>query len=223
MSLEKKLNPAVENDYFNKKASFLSRIGSGSACRSIYGGINVWGEHEKIEGSTDLYSIKYPYDVSDKFKDYNDAILLVDKKAKQVSSSDGHELMNNHIYADSRYEIAQKNVYKLKSILKKGDLFSFANLIEQEAMMLHALMMTGNPSYVLVKPETLDIINRIKKYRETSKIPVCFTLDAGANVHLLFPKEDMDQVELFIESELKKFCKDNSYIIDKIGSGPIQL
>jgi len=66
-------------------------------------------------------------------------------------------------------------------------------------------------------------INRIKKYRETSKIPVCFTLDAGANVHLLFPKEDMDQVELFIESELKKFCKDNSYIIDKIGSGPIQL
>ena len=223
MSLEKKLNPAVENDYFNKKASFLSRIGSGSACRSIYGGINVWGEHEKIEGSTDLYSIKYPYDVSDKFKDYNDAILLVDKKAKQVSSSDGHELMNNHIYADSRYEIAQKNAYKLKSILKNGDLYSFANIIEQEAMMLHALMMTGNPSYVLVKPETLDIINRIKKYRETSKIPVCFTLDAGANVHLLFPKEDMDQVELFIESELKKFCKDNSYIIDKIGSGPIQL
>jgi len=223
MSLEKKLNPAVENDYFNKKASFLSRIGSGSACRSIYGGINVWGEHEKIEGSTDLYSIKYPYDFSDKFKDYNDAILLVDIEAKQVSSSDGHELMNKHVYANKRYEVAQNNVYKLKSILKNGDLNSFANLIEEEAMMLHALMMTGNPSYVLIKPNTLKIINTIKSYREESNIPVCFTLDAGANVHLLYPNESKNKVELFIEKRLKQYCKDGSYILDKIGSGAVQL
>ena len=223
MSLERQLNPNIKSHYFKKKASFLARIGSGSACRSIYGGINVWGEHGHIEESTDLYSIKYPYDVSRKFEDYNDAILLVDIEAKQVSSSDGHELMNKHVYANKRYEVAQNNVYKLKSILKNGDLNSFANLIEEEAMMLHALMMTGNPSYVLIKPNTLKIINTIKSYREESNIPVCFTLDAGANVHLLYPNESKNKVELFIEKRLKQYCKDGSYILDKIGSGAVQL
>ena len=148
---------------------------------------------------------------------------MVDTEAKQVSSSDGHTLMKNHIYADKRYKIAQKNVIRLKSILKNGNLHSFTSLIEEEAMMLHALMMTSNPSYVLIKPNTLKIINSIKSYRETTKIPICFTLDAGANVHVLYPKEGEKKVELFIESELKEYCKNYSFISDKVGKGAVQL
>ena len=223
MSLEKELDPKMDNDHFYKKASFLARIGSGSACRSIYGGINIWGKHVDIENSTDLYSIKYPFDVCKDFLDYNDAILLVDIEAKQVSSSAGHNLMNNHSYASKRYEIAQKNIVKLKSILNNGDLDSFVNIVEDEAMMLHALMMTSDPSYILIKPNTLKIINSIKSYRNSAKIPVCFTLDAGANVHLLYPNNAKDQVELFIENELKKYCKNDLYILDNVGGGPVQL
>jgi len=223
MSLEKDLNSTMKEEYFYKKASFLSRIGSGSACRSILGGINLWGKHADVEQSTDLYSIKYPYEIFKDFLDYNDTILLVDTEAKQVSSSDGHTLMKNHIYADKRYKIAQKNVIRLKSILKNGNLHSFTSLIEEEAMMLHALMMTSNPSYVLIKPNTLKIINSIKSYRETTKIPICFTLDAGANVHVLYPKEGEKKVELFIESELKEYCKNYSFISDKVGKGAVQL
>ena len=89
--------------------------------------------------------------------------------------------------------------------------------------MLHALMMTSNPSYVLIKSNTLKIINSIKSYRETTKIPICFTLDAGANVHVLYPKEGEKEVELFIESELKKYCKNYSFISDKVGKGAVQL
>ncbi len=90
-------------------------------------------------------------------------------------------------------------------------------------MMLHALMMTSDPSYILIKPNTLKIINSIKSYRNSAKIPVCFTLDAGANVHLLYPNNAKDQVELFIENELKKYCKNDSYILDNVGGGPVQL
>jgi diphosphomevalonate decarboxylase len=223
MSLERDLDSTMKEEYFYKKASFLSRIGSGSACRSILGGINLWGKHTEVEKSTDLYSIKYPYEICKDFLDYNDTILLVDTEAKQVSSSDGHKLMNNHIYADKRYKTAQKNVIRLKSILKNGNLNSFTSLIEEEAMMLHALMMTSNPSYVLIKPNTLKIINSIKNYREITKIPICFTLDAGANVHVLYPKEGEKEVESFIESELKKYCKNHLYIKDKVGIGSIQL
>ena len=127
MSLEKDLDSTMKEEYFYKKASFLSRIGSGSACRSILGGINLWGKHIDIEKSTDLYSIKYPFDVYKDFLDYNDAILLVDIEAKKVSSSAGHNLMNKHSYASKRYEIAQKNIVKLNT--PNLDLLNITNCI----------------------------------------------------------------------------------------------
>ena len=122
-----------------------------------------------------------------------------------------------------KVEEYSNNIVKLKSILSIGNLDSFVNIVEDEAMMLHALMMTSDPSYILIKPNTLKIINSIKSFRNSAKIPVCFTLDAGANVHLLYPNNAKDQVELFIENELKKYCKNDSYILDNVGEGPVQL
>ena len=89
----------MTNEYFNKKASFLARLGSGSACRSIEGDIVQWGQHNATEGSSDLYGIKYPYKVHENFKRYYDTILLVDKGQKQVSSTIGHNLMHHHPFA----------------------------------------------------------------------------------------------------------------------------
>src|SRR5690606_36129871 len=83
MSIEKKLNPEISEDYFNQKASFLARLGSGSACRSIEGNLIVWGETKTIEGSSDLFGVKYPYKVHENFNQYQDTILLVDKGEKQ--------------------------------------------------------------------------------------------------------------------------------------------
>ena len=93
---------------FNQKASFLARLGSGSACRSIEGDLVVWGKHDEIEGSSDLYGIKYPYEVHHNFKNYQDTILLVDKGEKQVSSTVGHNLMHNHPFAKQRFRQAHR-------------------------------------------------------------------------------------------------------------------
>jgi diphosphomevalonate decarboxylase len=60
--------------------------------------------------------------------------------------------------------------------------------VVSEALTLHAMMMTSMPYFILMKPNTLQIINAIWKFRNDTKIPVCFTLDAGANVHVLYPK-----------------------------------
>src|SRR5210317_1594968 len=87
LSIEKEMNPEMTDSFFLQKASFLSRLGSGSACRSIEGDLIVWGEHPEIESSSDLYGIKYPYKVHECFKNYQDTILLVDKGEKEVSST----------------------------------------------------------------------------------------------------------------------------------------
>ena len=89
--------------------------------------------------------------------------------------------------------------------------------------MLHALMMSSNPSYILMKPATLSVIDIIREFRMNSKIPVCFTLDAGANVHILFPEKLSEEVMVFIKKELSPFCINQNYISDFVGSGPVQI
>ena len=224
MSLEKEITKDdLSANFFFLKASFLSRIGSGSACRSVYGGFNIWGKHKDFEQSSDLFSVQLNQSISTEFENFQDTILLVDENKKDVSSSAGHSLMDNHPFSMDRYMIANKNTSALKIILEKGDLFAFCELVEKEAMMLHSLMMTSSPSYVLMKPETLEIIDKIKSFRNRNKVPVCFTLDAGANVHVLYPEKDSKSVLDFINSKLSKYCFQGKFIKDHLGKGPEKI
>ena len=224
MSLEKEITKEdLSANFFFLKASFLSRIGSGSACRSVYGGFNIWGKHKDFEQSSDLFSVQLNQSISTEFENFQDTILLVDENQKDVSSSAGHSLMDNHPFSMDRYMIANKNTSALKIILEKGDLFAFCELVEKEAMMLHSLMMTSSPSYVLMKPETLEIIDKIKSFRNRNKVPVCFTLDAGANVHVLYPEKDSKSVLDFINSKLSEYCFQGKFIKDHLGKGPEKI
>lgn len=222
MSLERELYPEMTEDYFCQKASFLARLGSGSACRSIRGEVVVWGEDEAIEGSSDLYGVAFPEKIAEIFRDYQDVILLVDKGEKKVSSTVGHDLMWGHPYASQRFVQAHENIAELSNILQQGDQDEFIALVEREALTLHGMMMTSMPYFILMKPNTLQIIERIWSFREERKIPVCFTLDAGANVHLLFPKSYKEQVMPWIETELAQFCQHRHFIEDQMGSGAVQ-
>ena len=219
VALEELVYSNVDADFLKRKASFLARLGSGSACRSIEGELVVWGVHDTILGSSDLEGIQYPFEVHDVFKTYQDAILLVDKGEKQVSSSVGHDLMHNHPFAQSRFEQAHTHLNQLIPILKSGDLNGFITIVEKEALTLHAMMMSSDPYFILMKPNTLEIINSIWTYRKNTNIPVCFTLDAGANVHVLYPKEYAQKVELFIQNELSVYCQNKQYILDNVGNG----
>lgn len=219
MSLEKALNPGMTEDYFNQKASFLARLGSGSACRSVKGEVVVWGNHINIQGSSDLFGVEFPNRIHENFKNFQDTILLVDKGEKQVSSSVGHNLMNGHPFAERRFEQAHENLDKLIRVFESGNLDEFITFVESEALTLHAMMMTSIPYFILMKPNTLEIINKIWKFRNETKIPVCFTLDAGANVHVLYPENTKESVLQFINNELVGYCQNGNYICDQIGIG----
>jgi diphosphomevalonate decarboxylase len=223
MSLEKEYNPTISEEYFNKKASFLARLGSGSACRSIKGELIVWGNHSDIKGSSNLFGVKFPYEIHKKFKNYHDTILLVDEGEKQVSSTIGHQLMYNHPFAQQRFQQANDNLSKISEVLQNGDLKAFVEIVESEALSLHAMMMTSKPYFILMKPNTLKIINKIWEFRAKSKSHICFTLDAGANVHVLFPEAEKENVNNFIISELIQYCQENHYICDRIGNGAKRL
>jgi diphosphomevalonate decarboxylase len=219
MSLEKALNPEMTEDYFYQKASFLARLGSGSACRSVKGQLVVWGHQANIPGSSDLFGVEFPHAIHENFNSYQDTILLVDKGEKQVSSTVGHDLMHHHPFAERRFAQAHENLDQLIAIFEGGNLEQFIAVVESEALTLHAMMMTSMPYFILMKPNTLEIINRIWQFRNETKIPVCFTLDAGANVHILYPNQVKEKVLQFIQDELVAYCQNGQYICDEIGIG----
>jgi diphosphomevalonate decarboxylase len=219
MEIERKLDPEISESYFTKKASFLARLGSGSACRSIEGSIIQWGTHPDVKGSSDLFGIRYPGTVHQVFNNYQDTILLVHKGQKGVSSTVGHKLMYGHHFAAQRFKQAGDNLVKLQGILENGDLDGFNQIVESEALTLHAMMMTSVPYFVLMKPNTLNIIERIWAYRKRSARHVCFTLDAGANVHVLYPENEKQEVYEFIQDELLAYCENGEHICDNAGGG----
>ena len=215
------LDAAFQEVYRKKyhwKSLVLARLGSGSACRSLYNGLVVWGNTKEVEGSSDLYAVQYPNDeIHPVFKNFNDWVLLIHEGEKSVSSTVGHGLMKTNPYAERRFQEAHENFATLKDILKTGDLEGFIKLTEHEALTLHALMMMSDPAFILMKTGTLEVINKIWEFRRITGLPLFFTLDAGANVHLLFPNDiESDKIKIFIKQELLPFTQNGGVVKDEM-------
>lgn len=210
----------IENNNMDlQEASRLSRLASGSACRSVFPKAALWGATEAFKGSSDEYAVSLEDQIDPIFKTYHDSILIVSDAKKAVSSRAGHALMDTNPYAATRYAVANRNIADLLAALKSGDLEAFMKITESEAMQLHALMMCSEPSFILMKPNTLRIINTLHEFRKETDIPVCFTLDAGPNVHVLYPDQHAEMVERFIMDELEKYCVGGQWIPDQVGQG----
>lgn len=199
-----------------QRSSFLSRLGSGSACRSVYPGLVAWGKSDFIEGSSDLFAVPLKDNIHAVFKRFNDTILLIHEGTKSVSSTVGHQLMNNHPYAELRFSEAKNNIKKLLDLLKSGDLEAFGQLVEHEALSLHAMMMLSNPAFILMKANTVQALHKVWEFRRETQLPLFFTLDAGANIHLLYPEKDRVEINDFIQSDLLPLCQNEGVIYDQV-------
>ena len=220
--MENEIAGPSDQPALRKKASFIARLGSGSASRSIFPNFAVWGATEAYAGSGDEFAIPVT-GYHETFSQLRDAILIVESGQKQVSSSAGHALMDSNPFSTIRFQQAHDNLYILKMALTSGDWNGFINLLEEEALTLHAMMMTGRPGYLLMKPGTLSILQKVREFRKDTGCRFGFTLDAGANVHLLYAREDEEQVAEFIHAELVQHCEDQKVIMDRMGPGPAPL
>lgn len=205
-----------------QRASLLARLGSGSASRSVYGPIAIWGDNDTVSQGSNDYAIAYTEGIDPIFNSYHDDILIISKSEKAVSSRAGHALMENNPYALNRFEQAHRHLSEIITAMQQGDLEKFGEIVEREALTLHALMMASVPPYMLMEPNTLSAIRVIQTYRKESKVPVYFTLDAGPNIHLLYPSTEVTKI-IELKKELKQFCAGNTILEDQVGSGPVKL
>lgn len=223
LSLAEKLsgNQLAEQDFF-QSASALSRQGSGSACRSVYGGFTVWGKTALWHNSSDLHAIGINEDIHSDFKNLHDAILLVSAKEKSLSSSKGHSLMNNHPFAGGRILQANKHLSFFKKALKEGDFNLLSETSEAEALSLHAVIMSSAGGEILLQPQSIELINRIRTARNKG-LRIFFTIDAGPNIHLIYPEKEKINAENFIQQELFDICDKTKIIFDKTGNGATKI
>lgn len=213
----------TDDEKFFQAASRLARLGSGSAARSVYGGFAWWGKSAAMPGSTDCHAIPVSKLIHESYFSLCDAVLLVDSKKKKVSSSAGHELMNNHPYQEARLKQANRTIEQLMQLMKSDEnRMAFIDLVEQEALSLHALMMTSSPSFLLLKPGSLEMIEKIRDFRQQTGLPVGFTIDAGPNIHLLYWQENQEAVHAFIRNELLFYTENGEWLDDRVGNGPLK-
>jgi diphosphomevalonate decarboxylase len=207
---------------FWRLASHWARLGSGSAARSVQGPWMAWGETPVIPGSADEHAVTV-HNIHPVFQDMRDAILIVSRGEKAVSSTAGHGLMDSNTHAVQRFQNANDRLEALLPVLRAGEINDFIRIAEAEALELHALMMTSEPPYILMQPSSLAVLHAVRRFREETGTQVGFSLDAGPNVHLLYPASAEEAVHAFIDSELKQHCVDGTVLYDQGGSGARQL
>jgi len=200
-------------------ASYLARLGSGSACRSLFPVASLWGHNPGLPGN-DYFAVPLP-DCASFLSTLCDAILIVDQEEKKVSSRAGHALMQDHPHRESRIAQAQSRTHAVLAAIEQEDFWKMGEIIEAEALELHALMMSGSSPFILIRPNTLAIIEGIWKKRKDNGLPVFFTLDAGPNVHLLYRDSDKIEVETWVRDDLSCLCQ--KILWDKVGPGPVVL
>jgi diphosphomevalonate decarboxylase len=179
---------SVGLDLSEKELSQLARTGSGSASRSIPGGFVEWvaGEdHSSSYASTiagpDHWSLV-------------DLVVLVSKEHKKVISSEGHRLANSSPLQTARVLDTKRRLDICRNALLKKDFFEFAEIVEQDSSLMHSVMMTSNPPLYYWEPGTLEIIKAVRSWRRAG-LPVCSTIDAGPNVHLISLAESVAEVK----------------------------
>jgi diphosphomevalonate decarboxylase len=161
-----------------KELSIIARLGSGSACRSLPDGFAEWKAGDSSETSY-AYSLYPP-----NYWDICDVIAIVGEASKKVSSTEGHVLAESSPFFRARISGMPKKVNEIKKALKEKDFTRFGEILEEEAVNMHAVMMTSKPALYYWLPETLITIISIIKWRDEG-LESYFTIDAGPNVHVI--------------------------------------
>ncbi|OGN88598.1 MAG: diphosphomevalonate decarboxylase, partial [Chloroflexi bacterium RBG_13_48_10] len=171
-----------------KALSRLARLGSGSACRSIPGGFVEWQAGTNDDNSY-AYSIAQPG-----HWDLVDCVVLVSQEEKTVSSSLGHFLSPTSLYQPARVADAPHRLELCRNAIRMRNFDALAEVVELDSNLMHAVMMTSTPPLFYWQPTTLTIMDEVHSMRKAG-IQVCYTIDAGPNVHVLCTGDVADKVE----------------------------
>jgi diphosphomevalonate decarboxylase len=179
---------ALGLEFDNTRLSAIARQGSGSASRSLFGGFVEWDQ-----GSDDATSIARQLYGPDHWE-LIDIVAVVSSAEKRVSSENGHRLAETSPLNAGRIESLDAALSEVRQAIEKRDIAQLGPVIEQDTLAMHGVMMTGRPSLIYWEPATIKLMKAVREWRETDKLQVYFTIDAGPNIHLICEQETVAPV-----------------------------
>lgn len=170
-----------------RELSILARQGSGSACRSIPSGFVEWFDGDTSESSYSA-SLAPP-----SYWDIADVVAIVSNEKKEVATTEGQTRTGSSIFFPTRLQHMKEKINRCKVLLEQKNIEEFGLFIEEEALEMHAVMLTSRPPLMYWLPTTVQLMREVKRWRSEG-LMVYFTINTGQDVHLICRQKDSQKV-----------------------------
>ncbi len=193
----------------SRDLSRLARRGSGSATRSIYGGLVEWQKGTDDDSSFAqpvLENVGFPIEM---------LAVLVDTKKKKVSSRSGMQSsVETSPYYDAWRQVVANDMVAIKKAIKAKDIDQIGHIAEENALRMHALTFSADPGFTYFNGETLTIIKAVEDLRNQG-VNCYYTMDAGPNVKVIYDRENRSK----IVEELSNIVGPERLVVSQPGPG----
>lgn len=202
---------ALELNLSDQELSRFTRQGSGSACRSIYGGFVEWEKGQANDGS-DSFAVQIaPQD----HWDIRIAAVVLTAKEKDVSSRVGMKrTVDTSVFYDGWLESLPADLHAIKDGIKERDFEKVGAIAEANCLKMHATTLGANPPFTYWQDNTMTVMQAVQELRKAN-VPAYFTIDAGPNVKVLYLPEDEQKVL----GKLRATEGVSDVIVSKVGKG----
>jgi diphosphomevalonate decarboxylase len=175
------------------QVSRLARLGSGSASRSVPAGFVEWKMGSSDE---DCYAVSI---APPEHWALADCVAIVSTGHKATGSTEGHALASTSPLQAARVAGAPRRLDLCRRAILERDFGSFAEIIEHDSDLMHAVMMTSRPALFYWQPATLAVMEAVRELRK-SGISAAYTIDAGPNVHVVCPQEHSGKIAEYLKT-----------------------
>ena len=175
---------AAGMDLDGRALSRLARRGSGSAARSVFGGLVLWNAGED-DATSYAEPIEEPAGDTVSGLDLAMVVVVLSDGRKTISST---RAMKQTMTASPLYpawvEASREDLRAALEAVRSGDLARLGEVAEANALGMHASMMAARPAIMYWLPRTIEVLHTIRAMRQDG-LPAWATIDAGPNVKVL--------------------------------------
>ena len=209
---------ALELNLTSREMSIIARQGSGSACRSIFGGISIWNRGEKPDGSDSFAEQAFD---ENHWPELVDEVIVVSQEKKKVPSRAGmRQTVETNPLFTSRPEAAAKRLAIITEAFRNRDMHVLSECMMADSNEMHALMLSTRPSIRYLNNVSFSIMAAIEELNAQEGRNIAgYTFDAGPNANVVTTSENKSKVL----DALRPLQEDNSILYikeSKAGEGP---
>ena len=183
----------LQNILSKTELSKIARMGSGSACRSIFGGVSEW-----VTGVGQLSFVQQLY--KNDYWDLGVKLIIVNQKEKDVSSSIGMKITKetSELFKYRINHVVKNNIEKLKKSLEEKDFSNLAEVIIKDSNNFHACCRDSYPTINYLNEESDFIMKCVYTLNKINEKNICaYTFDAGSNAFLIYENKNKRIIDDF--------------------------